>query len=125
MADATNPLILLFSDDLLDSSRVVGHARAAGLEVAVIRTLEQAQQLVAARQPLAVILDLHHPKLDVTRWRANLHELVPTMKIIGYGSHVDVARLKEARAAGCDRVMPRSQFVEELPRMTAWFWPSA
>ena len=36
------------------------------------------------------------------------------VRVIGFGSHVDVARLKAARAAGCDEVLPRSAFFEGL-----------
>jgi hypothetical protein len=36
--------------------------------------------------------------------------------VIAYGSHVDTATLKAARAAGCNQVLTRSQFVEDLPR---------
>ena len=36
------------------------------------------------------------------------------MRVIGYGSHVDAARLKAARKAGCDEVLPRSAFFEDL-----------
>jgi len=49
----------------------------------------------------------------------------PPPRIIAYGSHVDVATLKRAREAGCDRVMPRSQFVEELPTaLISWLAPT-
>ena len=38
-----------------------------------------------------------------------------------YGSHVDTAGLKAARVAGCDLVLPRSAFAEQLPsRLPAW-----
>jgi len=37
--------------------------------------------------------------------------------VIAFGSHVDKARLDEARAAGCDEVMPRSRFSSELPAL--------
>ena len=45
--------------------------------------------------------------------------VVPTLRaagvrVIAFGSHVDVARLKAARAAGCDEVLPRSAFFEGL-----------
>ena len=36
-------------------------------------------------------------------------------RVVGYGSHVDAATLHAARVAGCDPVLPRSKFVEELP----------
>ena len=37
-------------------------------------------------------------------------------RMVAYGSHVDAAVLRAAREAGCDPVLPRSKFVEELPR---------
>jgi hypothetical protein len=42
-------------------------------------------------------------------------------RVVAYGSHVDAAGLRAARAAGCDIVLPRSQFVEELPgKLKEW-----
>jgi hypothetical protein len=41
---------------------------------------------------------------------------------VAYGSHVDTESLRAARAAGCDRVLPRSKFIEELPSaLPDWF----
>jgi hypothetical protein len=43
-------------------------------------------------------------------------------RVVAYGSHVDTATLKAARASGCDPVLPRSKFVEDLPReLPRWF----
>jgi len=105
------PLCLVLSDDLLDASRVIGEGRAAGL--AVLQCRDPAALLSAAeRGPSAAILDLHNPGLQVEL-------VVPALKaigvrVIGYGSHVDAARLKAARQAGCDEVLPRSAFFEGL-----------
>ena len=42
--------------------------------------------------------------------------------VVAYGPHMNAPVLKEARAAGCDVVMPRSQFVEELgTSLPEWF----
>jgi hypothetical protein len=42
-------------------------------------------------------------------------------RVIAYGSHVEAATLHAAREAGCDLVLPRSRFVEELPvSLGAW-----
>jgi hypothetical protein len=40
-------------------------------------------------------------------------------RLVAYGSHVDAGTLRVAREAGCDLVLPRSQFVEELPGQLA------
>lgn len=73
--------------------------------------------------PSGVIIDLHHPTLDLH----GLPEFLARLKSLGqvsvtaYGSHVDVERLKAARSAGCDRVLPRSAFVERLEReLSEW-----
>jgi hypothetical protein len=45
---------------------------------------------------------------------------------MAYGSHVDTATLRAARAAGCDPVLPRSKFVEDLPIcLPAWLGVAA
>lgn len=38
----------------------------------------------------------------------------PAMKIVAFGSHVDAQSLRDAKAAGADQAMPRSQFVQQL-----------
>lgn len=105
---------LMLCDDLIFFSRVSGAARAAGLTVRMVRT--QAELLAAARSgaPAGVIVDVHNPGLDLPALVADLKACNPVPRVIAYGSHVEAAVLKAARQAGCDRVMPRSQFVEEL-----------
>src|SRR5262245_58870222 len=112
------PLCLILSDDLLDASRVIGEGSAAGL--AGLQCRDTGALLAAAeRGPVAVIMDLHNPGLEVD-------VVVPALKavgarMIGYGSHVDVARIKAARRAGCDEVLPRSAFFEGLQaRLQNW-----
>jgi hypothetical protein len=37
--------------------------------------------------------------------------------VLAFGRHTEAALLREARVAGCDRVVARSQLVEELPAL--------
>lgn len=105
------PLCLILSDDLLDSSRIAGHARAAGLEAVTCRdSTVLLTNLV--RGPKIALLDLHNASLDVAVVVPKLH--AASLRVIGFGSHVDVARLKAARAGGVDEVLPRSAFFEGL-----------
>ncbi len=103
--------VLIVCDDLMFTSKVTATARAHGLTAAVARTPADA----ARKAPPAgcVIVDLHLPGLDLPQLLADLRA-GSRAAVIGFGSHVDVEMLKAARAAGCDRVMPRSQFVKEL-----------
>jgi CheY-like chemotaxis protein len=110
----------MLCDDLIFFSRVAGAARAAGLSVRMVRT---AAELVAAARtspPRGVILDVHNPGLDLPALLAELKSACPAMpRVVAYGSHVEAAALRAAREAGCDRVMPRSQFVAELEEKIA------
>jgi CheY-like chemotaxis protein len=113
---------LMLCDDLIFFSRVSGAARAAGLTVRMVRT---ADALVAAARlapPRGVILDVHNPGLDLPALLSQLKEACPAMpRVTAYGSHVEAAVLRDAREAGCDRVLPRSQFVKELEaKISEW-----
>ena len=114
---------LILSDDLLDSSRIAGHAKATGLEVVTCR--DSATLLGSLdRSPALALIDLHNPGLDVEIVVAAAR--VAGVRVIGFGSHVDVARLKAARAAGCDEVLPRSAFFEGFEtKLRAWIEPSS
>lgn len=115
------PLCLVLSDDLLDASRVIGDGRAAGLAVLQVRD-PGALMTALKRGPVLAVLDLHNPGLEV-------EALVPAIqavgaRVVGYGSHVDAARLKAARQAGCDEVLPRSAFFDGLEgNLRAWAGP--
>lgn len=101
---------LLLSDDLMFTSRIVATARAHGRDVVAVKTAESLFAKAAESPPAGVIVDLHNPTLDVATLRAGL----PGVRIVAYGSHVDAERLRAARQAGCDLVLPRSAFVERL-----------
>jgi DNA-binding NarL/FixJ family response regulator len=106
---------LILSDDLIFASRVTATARAAGLAVKVVRSPELLLAAAKESPPAGVILDLHNPGLDLPTLLAGLREACPAMpRVVAYGSHVEAETLRAARRAGCDLVMPRSQFVEEL-----------
>jgi CheY-like chemotaxis protein len=116
---------LVLSDDMIFTSRITGTARALGLAIRSANSLDALRERVHEQSPSCLIVDLHHPGLDVPELLAFLRESCPTMpRVVAYGSHVDAPRLKAAREAGCDLVLPRSAFVEQLPtEMPAWFTP--
>ena len=112
---------LLLSDDLLFASRITGTAEHLGHRVDVARSTELLLQQAAQAPPTGVLIDLHNPGLVIEDVVQQLKSQSPPPRIIAYGSHVDAPTLKRARDAGCDRVLPRSQFVEELPtKLTEW-----
>lgn len=104
---------LMLTDDLIFFSRVAGVARSLGLVVRQARTQEELLRLADTDRPGGILLDLHNETLDLASLLGGLGESRP--RLVGYGSHVDAARLHAARQAGVDVVMPRSLFVEKLP----------
>jgi DNA-binding response OmpR family regulator len=113
--------VLVLCDDLLFTSKVTATARALGLSAAVARTPEAAVTKAVAAPPATVIVDLHLPGLDLPALLAGLRAAGRPPQVVGFGSHVDVETLKAARSAGCDAVMPRSQFAKELEaRLPEW-----
>ena len=112
---SAGPNGLMICDDLIFTSRVTATARAHGKTVTPVRSAEQAVRLARESPPRCVVVDLHVSGLDLPALLAELRAACPAMpRVIGYGSHVDAERLKAARQAGCDTVLPRSKFVAEL-----------
>jgi CheY-like chemotaxis protein len=108
---------LLLTQNLLFSSMVTGTALAAGQEVAVAGDLAEAVMLCRDRPMAFIIIDLSMTEPDIATIMTQLREAAGPVPAIAFGSHVDKARLDEARAAGCDEVMPRSRFSSELPAL--------
>jgi CheY-like chemotaxis protein len=116
------PSGLLLSDDLIFASRITATARQLGLEMTTAKSQAALEDHAARRVPRCVILDLACPGLDVAALLARLRQGDPAPFVVAYGAHVDTATLRAARAAGCDVVLPRSKFVEDLPRaLPDWF----
>jgi CheY-like chemotaxis protein len=113
---------LVLSDDLMFSSRITGTARSLGLEMKPAGSVARLQEFAQQTMPTCVILDLANPTLKIDELMNWLKaHCTPMPRVVAYGSHVDVATLSQARAAGCDPVLPRSKFVEELPvKLPEW-----
>lgn len=120
-----DPRGLLLSDDLIFVSRVTGTAAALGLHMRAVRSAADLLRLADEDRPACVLLDLHNAGLDIAAVVRHLKSEAGPF-IVGYGSHVDVATLRAARDAGCDLVLPRSAFVEQLPTaLPTWFGGAA
>ena len=106
---------VLLTSDLIFSTKVTGTARALGLEIAVAADVEKAAELCRGERPCCVFIDLGLPGLEITSVVSRLRSAAGTVPTVAYGSHVDTARLDDARVAGCTEVLPRSKFSAELP----------
>jgi ActR/RegA family two-component response regulator len=116
------PQGLLLSDDLIFSSRIGGAARARGLALVVARSAAEFVDLARRLAPRCVIIDLDCPGLDLRTLVDELSQINPRPRVVAYGPHVNAALLHEARLAGCNPVLARSKFVEQIEsEMAGWF----
>lgn len=112
--------ILILCDDLIFTSKITTTARAQSLPASAARTPTALLAKVDGTTG-CVLIDLHNPDLKIAELVPALRAKAPMARLYGFGSHVDVETLKAARAAGLDRVMPRSQFVQLLEtELAAW-----
>jgi CheY-like chemotaxis protein len=107
---------LLLCRDLIFTSKVTGTARALGQQVMVAGNVALASAMIGEWRPKVVFIDLAAGDLVAP---ATLRELKikagPDTPFVAFGSHVDTASLEAAAAAGCEIVLPRSRFTQDLP----------
>ncbi len=89
--------VVALVDDLMDRSRL-------GLLGEIVWASSPAS--AAALDPDVVVVDLARYGTQI----APLRDLAPAALVVGFGPHVDGPTLDDARAAGADRVLPRSRF---------------
>ncbi|MEY4614268.1 MAG: hypothetical protein RL179_2241 [Planctomycetota bacterium] len=108
-------VVLVLCDDLIFGSRISGEARAVGLETIIVKTVAKLIEISSKQKFSGALIDLgivgDGLQMVITELRSSQHPLLPCM---GYGSHVDVELLRNARSEGYDPVLPRSKFVVEL-----------
>ena len=99
--------VLAIATDLMLGSKVEATLRAAGHEVTLSPSLQEAR--LDGVELLVADLEVENPEA-----LAGLG--VP---VLGYYSHVDVETREAAVAAGVDLVVPRSRLAREMPELVA------
>ena len=111
--------VLAAVEDLLFRSKISETAQAAGVEVAFPRNPGKLLGALRESPPDLLILDLNSSRfepLELLR-TVNSDDALREVSTVGFLSHVQGDLALAAREAGCDRVMARSAFVENLPRI--------
>jgi hypothetical protein len=99
-----------FVDDLLFRSKIQAAASQSGAAVSFVR--DPADPAVAGAGLAIVNLDAPRA-VDII---STLAAARPEMRVVGFVSHVNADRIREARSAGRQlEVMARSAFVSALP----------
>lgn len=108
--------IVALVEDLFFLAKIRETAKAIGVTV-VTGDARRGPAAIAAAQPQAIFLDLNSCGLPAVDWIRALKADPGThsIRIVGFVSHVQEQLISAARGAGCDSVMARSAFTQQLP----------
>ena len=117
----SNPRIFAFVDDLFFAAKIQETARKLNVKVEFAKNdkdLAERMQNNGEEKPSLIIFDLNNAN-------AKPLTLIPKLKsklkkgtsIIGFLSHVQGDLKQKAHEVGCDMVLPRSAFSQNLPQL--------
>ena len=113
-----NAKILAVLDDLFFTVKINESAKRAGMPIVFVKSEKDALEQ-AAQKPALIIIDLNCGAVDpldlIAKLKANA-ETKP-LNVIGYVSHVQGELKQKAQEAGCDMVLARSAFSQNLPQI--------
>jgi DNA-binding NarL/FixJ family response regulator len=104
--------VVALMDDLFFQMKLAETAKQLGVELKVATNGDALMDLMESH-PKLVIVDLNarsHPIQTIEMLRLVRKEV----RVVGFLSHVQVELAAQAQKAGCDEVMPRSAFTQNL-----------
>jgi CheY-like chemotaxis protein len=113
--------VLAAVDDLLFRSKISETAEVLGIEAKFPRSKGKLLETLRESPPDLLVLDLNSMRfepLDLLR-SVKSEETTQHIATVGFLSHVQGDLAVAARRAGCDKVVARSAFTRDLPRILA------
>jgi CheY-like chemotaxis protein len=110
--------ILAVVDDLIFLSKIQQTAQQVGVPVDVLDPA-QVEDRIKDFAVRSIIIDLNHRSgkaVEVAR-AVKANPATRHVRVVGFLSHVQGDLAAAARAAGCDTVLARSAFVQQLPQL--------
>lgn len=110
--------VLAVLDDLFFTVKINEAAKRAGLAITFVKSEKDALEQ-AASHPTVVIIDLNCTCLDPLHLIRALKgdPVLSKIDVIGYVSHVQGELKQQAQEAGCNMVLARSAFSQNLPQI--------
>lgn len=110
--------IVAVLDDLMFTVKINEAAKRAGQPAVFVKSEKDALDQAAAL-PAVIIIDLNCGALDPLQLIRNLKsdENLKKIRLVGYVSHVQGELKQAAQQAGCDLVLARSAFSQNLPQI--------
>jgi CheY-like chemotaxis protein len=117
-SEASRP-IFIFVDDLFFMAKIQETARKLNVKVQFVKSDKEVFDLVGdGDKPSLIVLDLNHhtvkPLVTIPKLKAKFKK---ETNIIGFLSHLQGELKMKAQEAGCDMVLPRSAFSQNLPQL--------
>ena len=111
--------VLAVLSDLFFSVKLTDAAKRNGLTLEFIREPKEVLEKAAESKPSLIVLDLNFEDAEPLKLIEHLKSKSETkgISLIGYLSHVQGELKVQAQDAGCDMVMARSAFSQNLPQI--------
>lgn len=108
-------------EDLLFRSKIGETATQLGVEASFPRSPKKLEDALKASPPDLLIVDLNSSRFEPLGLLRSVksEEATRDVKTVGFLSHVQKDLAVAAKEAGCDRVMARSAFTRDLPKVLA------
>jgi CheY-like chemotaxis protein len=113
--------VLAAVEDLLFRSKISETASRLGIEATFPRNPRRLLEALRESPPDLLVLDLNSDRFEPLRVLRDVRSDKATRDVptVGFLSHVQKDLAVAAREAGCDRVVARSAFTKDLPRILA------
>ena len=113
-----NNRVVAVLEDLFFTVKINESAKRAGMPVEFVKSEQDALER-AGTMPALIILDLNFAGIDPVKLIGKLKGGSDTRNInlIGYVSHVQAELKQQAQEAGCNMVMARSAFSQNLAQI--------
>ena len=108
-------------EDLLFKSKILETAKELGVEAKFPRRPQKLLDAIEESPPELLILDLNSSRFEPLELlqRIKTDKTLREVPTVGFLSHVQKDLAVAAREAGCDRIMARSAFTKDLPKIIA------
>jgi PleD family two-component response regulator len=108
-------------EDLLFKSKISETASQLGIEAAFPRSPKKLLDALRESPPDLLVLDLNSARFEPLKLLGEVKsdEAMRGIPTVGFLSHVQKDLAVAAREAGCDRIVARSAFTRDLPRILA------
>ena len=104
--------VVALMDDLFFQMKLAETAKQMGVEVKVATNGEALEGLMSS-EPKLVIVDLNARNQPLQAIE-KLRQTQKDVRVVGFLSHVQTELAAQAQAAGCNEVLPRSSFTQNL-----------